>query len=81
MAFPNDVVETAWKKAGGKCGCQRTTHYYHRESICGQGLVLESRGRESGRGAWEAHHKDGNHDNSVPANCEILCWECHKQTL
>lgn len=81
MAFQNDVVEAAWKKSGGKCVCQRTSHYYHRESMCGKPLVLESRGNGSGRGAWQAHARDGNPDNGVLANCEILCWDCHKESL
>jgi len=80
MAFQKEVVDEAWQKSGGKCGCQRTSHYYHRDSMCGQSLVLESRGNPNGRGAWEAHHRDGNMNNNEPSNCEILCWDCHKQT-
>jgi hypothetical protein len=81
VKFQQDVIDAAWKKAGGKCGCQRTSHYYHRDGICGQVLVLESKSISSGRGAWEAHYRDSNHENGAASNCEILCWDCHKQTI
>ncbi len=80
MAFPNSVVEQAWKRAGGKCECRR--------KICGHGtrcnkqLVWENRGGEGVRGAWEAHHvtavSSGGSDTL--SNCEILCQDCHKNT-
>jgi 5-methylcytosine-specific restriction endonuclease McrA len=39
---------------------------------------LGNRGRE-GRGAWEAHHVNANGED-ILSNCEILCWDCHKNT-
>ena len=76
MPFPESVVEAAWKRANGKCECRRSTHGHsipHSKQ-----LVKENRGRD-GRGAWETHHKSG--DSDTLSNCEILCWDCHKQTL
>ena len=69
MSFSSSVLETAWKKAGGKC------------ERCGKQLVWDNRGRD-GQGRWEAHHKTsvaaGGSDGL--SNCEILCFECHSHT-
>jgi len=77
MAFSNTVVEAAWKRAGGRCECRRTTHS-HPYVRCNKQLVWANRGRE-GRGAWEAHHVNSSGGDGL-GNCEILCWECHKKT-
>ena len=77
--FSDETVEKAWKRSGGYCECNRVSHSNHEGRSCGKQLVKENRGRE-GRGAWEAHHKGDNSDNSL-SNCEILCWDCHGQTL
>ncbi|RKY39224.1 MAG: hypothetical protein DRP72_00355 [Candidatus Omnitrophota bacterium] len=79
MAFSDEVVRQAWIRAGGKCECKRTTHnhYYGR---CNKDLVWENRGREEGRGAWEAHHISSTGGDTL-SNCEILCWDCHRQTF
>jgi len=47
---------------------------------CNKELLWENRGREAGRGAWEAHHRRSEGGDSL-SNCEILCWVCHKATL
>lgn len=70
MAFSKAVIERAfYKKANGHC------------QICGKQLVFEHRGRNGGRGSWEAHHSkpqaDGGKDTY--ANCTILCYQCHQQ--
>lgn len=77
MAFSNEVVKKAWVRAGGKCECRRVSHkhYYIR---CNKELVWGNRGRK-GRGAWEAHHINSNGGDTL-SNCEILCWDCHKNT-
>jgi len=77
MAFPETTVEQAWKRAGGKCECRRKRHN-HNYGVCHKTLVWGNRGRE-GRGAWEAHHINSNGGDGL-SNCEILCWECHKNT-
>jgi 5-methylcytosine-specific restriction endonuclease McrA len=45
--------------------------------------VWENRGRETGRGAWEAHHIVSQEagGESTLSNCEILCWDCHSRTF
>lgn len=80
MPFPDDVVSAAWKRAGGKCECARTTHGHY--ATCGKTLTWANRGRE-GVGAWEAHHKtaDASGGPDTLSNCEILCWDCHSKTL
>lgn len=77
MAFPQSVVEEAWKRAGGRCECRRVTHGHaipHRKR-----LSWGNRGRV-GWGKWEPHHKWAGGPDSL-SNCEILCWDCHRQTL
>ncbi len=79
MAFSDDVVARAWRRAGGKCECRRRTHD-HRYVRCNKELVWANRGRE-GRGKWEAHHLSSSGGDTF-SNCEILCWEpCHRLTL
>jgi 5-methylcytosine-specific restriction endonuclease McrA len=78
MDFSDSVVLQAWQRAGGKCECKRLTHA-HSWARCNNDLVWENRGRE-GRGAWEAHHITAGGPD-ILSNCEILCWDCHKQTL
>jgi 5-methylcytosine-specific restriction endonuclease McrA len=81
MAFSNETVQQAWKRSGGKCECTRIMHPH--QGRCNKELVWENRGREGGRGAWEAHHKvsvqSGGSDTL--SNCEILCWDRHKRTI
>jgi len=79
VAFSQDVVERAWRRAGGKCECRRRTHG-HSYVRCNKQLVWSNRGRE-GRGKWEAHHVSVSGGDTL-SNCQILCWEpCHKWTL
>jgi hypothetical protein len=77
MAFPENVVQQAWQRAGGKCECRRTTHGH--TGRCNKQLAWENRGRE-GRGKWEAHHRVRGGDDTL-SNCEILCWDCHSKTF
>jgi len=79
MAFSDETVKQAWQRAGGKCECRRTTHD-HSYVRCNKELVWENRGRETGRGAWEAHHISASGGDTL-SNCEILCWDCHKKTF
>ena len=78
MAFSDDVVERAWKRAKGCCECRRITHNNH-SGRCDEKLDWLNRGRD-GHGAWEAHHINSN-GGDILSNCEILCWACHSQTL
>ncbi len=78
MAFSEQTILEAWKRAKGRCECRRYTHNH--TIPCNKELVWENRGRETGRGAWEAHHRGILGGDSL-SNCEILCWDCHKMTF
>lgn len=75
MAFPQSVIDAAWKRSGGYCECERKTH----DKPCGKRLAYKNRGRE-GQGKWEGHHKWAGGPDTL-SNCEILCWDCHKATF
>lgn len=77
MPFSEAILRQAWIIAGGQCKCRRNSHN-HSYRVCNKPLVWDNRGRE-GRGAWEAHHINSNGED-ILSNCEILCWECHKNT-
>ncbi len=77
MAFSTETIDSAWRKAGGKCKCRRKTHK-HSYGVCNKTLVRKNRGRE-GRGAWESHHISTTGGDGL-ANCEILCHSCHVGT-
>jgi len=79
--FPDEVVESALERAGGRCQCERTNsdclrkHNYFRCSE--NGFTVNNRGTK-----WETHHKtsqDAGGDDTL-SNCEILCLECHTAT-
>ena len=78
MVFSDEVVEEAWQWAGERCECHHSTHN-HPNVRCDEPLVLKNRGRER-EGAWEAHHKSSTGGDDL-SNCEILCWNCHSETL
>ena len=76
--FPEAVVQIAWARSCGCCECERITHGHDNKRCCKQ-LLKQNRGREM-EGAWETHHINPNAPPS-PQNCQILCWNCHKQIL
>lgn len=78
MAFSPDVINAAWKRAGGKCECARTTCPHH-TGRCNK--ALDPYNRIEGR-KWHAHHIDSkNADGSDGVhNCQILCIPCHEST-
>jgi hypothetical protein len=78
MAFSDEVVRKAWRRADGKCECRRKSHGHH-YIRCNKKLSRGNRGRE-GWGKWEAHHISSSGGNGL-SNCEILCWDCHSRTL
>ncbi len=75
MAFSEEVVAQAWQRAGEKCECVITAHGHI--GRCYRKLVWANRGRE-GPDAWETHHINS---QDTLSNCEILCWNCHGETL
>jgi len=77
--FPENVVQQAWRRAGGKCECERVTCSNHYSTPHGKILTWNARGDDNHPGGWEAHHKDSNGPATV-SNCEILCIPCHKNT-
>ena len=81
MAFSENVVEQAWKRAGVKCECRKWTHN-HGVMRCNKELVFVNRGRErQGRqGTWEPHRINRMGGDTL-SNCEILCWDCYKRSL
>ncbi len=78
MAFPENVIEQAWKRASGKCECQRWAHK-HTPVRCGRELTFANRGKE-GQGRWEVHRVSPSFGDTL-YNCEILCADCYKQSL
>ena len=78
MAFTENVVEQAWKRAGGKCECKRWTHN-HSVVRCGKELVFANRAKE-GQGRWEARRVEPSGGDTL-SNCEILCADCYKRSL
>jgi 5-methylcytosine-specific restriction endonuclease McrA len=70
MAFPQDVKDRAYRRAGGKCECART--------VCGH----KGRCNASLADGWHAHHvtsQDAGGSDGIE-NCEALCIPCHKKT-
>ena len=78
MAFPLSVIDSAFRRAGSKCECKRTSHQ-HSFGRCNKLLVWENRGKDGSRGCWEAHHIVADGPDTL-SNCEILCCDCHKRT-
>ncbi len=68
MPFSDEVLESAWRRAGGRCECTRTS-CGHPER-CG-GLLHAAQ--------WNAHHilEEEIGGASTVANCEALCFLCY----
>ena len=77
MTFSEVTINDAWERSGGKCECVRSTCTHI--GRCNKELHFESRGSESQFG-WEAHHVTADGPDSL-SNCEILCQDCHKNTI
>ena len=60
MPFPIWMVVTRFARQGETCAC------------CGKRLSLGNRDRGL-RGAWHAHHIDGNRYNDRLSNCAVVC--------
>ena len=77
--FPEEIVEEAWIKSGGKCECGIPGHGHtgrHDKS-----LMKSFRGDRDSSYGWEAHSVSGLH-LGILSDCKIFCWEpCHKATL
>jgi hypothetical protein len=68
MAFPKYIVEQAFDRQNGVCG------------LCGKEIVFNNY-ELSDRGAWHAHHVNGNSKSNYLGNCVCLCinypQNCH----
>ena len=75
MAFSQEIKDAAWRRAGGRCECRRTTcrHTSDYTGRCTAPLAAYG---------WDAHHVQSQLASGADtlANCEALCLECHKQT-
>lgn len=78
MAFPQEIINNAWRRAGGRCECIMNCHSSYNR--CNK--VLDPQNKAFGK-TWEAHHKvsqlAGGSDGLE--NCMILCTECHENTV
>jgi len=77
--FPNDVVQAAWLRSGGKCECMDFVRCRHSIVPHGRILSFDAQGKDDSAQGWEAHHIDPDGEPSLK-NCKILCIECHKNT-
>ena len=69
MAFPQSVLDAAWKRAGGRCECTL--------KVCGHSGQCNAK-----LPPWHAHHRvavASGGDDSL-SNCQALCPPCHKNT-
>lgn len=68
MGFPENIAKMRLERQDGKC------------AVCGKTLVWENWDKGS-RGAWHAHHIDGNRRDNTLSNCALLCinapQNCH----
>ena len=71
MAFPEYVIDWAWKRSGGMCECARISCGH--TGRCAKYLTT---------GNWNAHHKTAvaSGGDDTLSNCEILCIPCHHNT-
>ena len=64
--FTLEEIKKAFERSQGKCDC------------CGKTLSFNNQGRDSGRGAWEAHTSTGRVTPAIlctgePENCHLNC--------
>jgi len=76
MAFPESVIQDAWRQAGGTCQCRHTAHGH--SSRCGHPVWWEHRDDQVNKHGWEAHRIDPDGADTLE-NCEIVCRRCMKQ--
>ncbi len=75
--FPQNIIEAAWNRAGGRCECNVNCHSAH--SRCRK--VLDPQNNKEGM-KWHAHHisSDASSGSDGLANCLVMCVSCHKNT-
>jgi hypothetical protein len=77
MAFSEETILEAWKRANGQCECDKRTHSHFRVP-CFKPLSWKDRGTAV-RDGWEAHRITLSGGDGL-YNCQILCWSCHQET-
>jgi hypothetical protein len=76
MGFNDRVLREAWRRAGGRCECTRTTHDHY--GRCNEPLIWKNRDK-AGRGGWLERSKSGHYEDAVK-DCQILCLDCYTLT-
>ncbi len=78
MPFSRDVINDAWRRAGGRCECTRSCPE-HSGSRCNRNLDPYN---QIPAMRWHAHHRTSEDASGTDTldNCEILCLRCHKNT-
>jgi 5-methylcytosine-specific restriction endonuclease McrA len=77
MAFSQEVINQAWRRAGGKCEC--TLGACNHNGRCNK--MLDPQNKIEDR-KWHAHHiisQEAGGSDTVD-NCRILCVPCHEKT-
>jgi hypothetical protein len=84
MHFSEETLKKAWERAGGRC--EGLIPARGLKAACGKPLFWEKKNTLA-----EIKHPDGwvalprliirGKVPDFPANCEILCRECHQQCL
>jgi 5-methylcytosine-specific restriction endonuclease McrA len=71
MAFSDAVKQAAYRRAGGRCECQRT--------VCGHAGRCNASLKAY---EWDAHHVKSQMAGGPDTleNCEALCKQCHTNT-
>ncbi|MDO9067964.1 MAG: hypothetical protein Q7W05_05865 [Deltaproteobacteria bacterium] len=81
MHFSEETLKRAWERAGGRC--EGSVLSGGRKELCGKPLSWEKKNT-----ILEFKHPDGwialprlviaGKAPDLPANCEILCLDCHR---
>lgn len=79
MLFSEETLKQAWQRAGGKC--ESIVSINGHKTVCQRDLHWEKHGRLEDPRGWIGQHRiimdTGILD--IPANCEIICPECHQK--
>jgi len=74
MQISEDLLKSAFEKAGGKCECRNEKHD-HRKRRCNRNLFWNNKGKGA-QGVWEARVRG---KGIGVGDVEIVCWKCYKQ--
>jgi len=76
MTFPEDIVQEAWTRSGGKCECVKVSHA-HPYVRCNKKLVWSHRYMDI-EGGWE-DYRSNKFAGNVVSNCRIICIACARR--